>query len=107
MWPFGGDQNNNAALMSITHGAAFELLSVREADAARQPRRMHGRATLDFSLEGTREEMRALLAKLKGEEGERVRANAERLGDALDLGWKEGGEARGELERFLTTLCAL
>jgi hypothetical protein len=106
MWPFGGDQNNNAALMSITHGAAFELLSVRES-AARQPLRMHGRTTLDFSLKGTREEMRALLAKLKGEEGEHVRANAERLGDALDLGWKEGGEAREELERFLTTLCAL
>jgi hypothetical protein len=101
MWPFGGDQPGNAALLSITHEAAFELLSVREGDGAQQPLRAKGKAPVDFSVNGVRKETQDLLIKLKGPEGQRVRANAERLGDELDKSWKEGGEARRELQRFM------
>jgi hypothetical protein len=89
-------------MLSLTHGAAFELLSIREAVGARQPLRTEGRALIDFSVEGVRAETRALLSKLDGVEGQRVRGNAEGLGEALERGWKEGGEARGELERLMT-----
>jgi hypothetical protein len=96
-----GDQPGNAALLSLTHEAAFELLSVRSGDGARQPLRMEGKELVDFSVAGVRKEARELLKKLKGPEGVRVRANADRLGAELDKSWKEGGEAHGELERFL------
>jgi hypothetical protein len=101
MWPFHADQPTNAALLSITHGAAFELLSVREGGAARQPLRAKGKTPIDFSIEGVRKETRELLVKLKNSEGERVRANAVHLGEELEKSWKEGGEARGELQRFM------
>jgi hypothetical protein len=102
MWPFIGDQPSNAALLSITHEAAFELLSVRSGLGARQPLRMEGEEPVDFSIEGVRKETRELLVKLKGSEGVRVRSNAERLGVELDKSWKEGGEASGELQSFLS-----
>lgn len=101
MWPLIGDQPTNAALMSITHEAGFELLSIRDGPGARQPLRMEGKAPVDFSVDGVREETRELLVKLGGPEGMRVRANAVRLGEKLDKSWKEGGEARGELQKFM------
>jgi hypothetical protein len=101
MWPFSADQPANAALLSITHDAAFELLSVRAGDGARQPLRMRGKGTVDFSVDGMRKEVRALLDKLKGPEGTRVRANTLRLGEELDKSWHEGGQANEDAERFL------
>jgi hypothetical protein len=73
---------------------------------ARQPLRMEGKEIVDFSVEGVRRETRELLRKIKGEEGARVRANAERLGAEIDKSWKVGGEARGELDRFLQRFAA-
>jgi hypothetical protein len=102
MWPFSADQPSNAAILSILHEAAFELLSVREATGARQPLRLQGQPAVDFSVDGVRKEISELLQKLKGPEGEHVRANAEKLGSELDKSWKEGGEASEELNRFLS-----
>jgi hypothetical protein len=102
MWPFIGDQPGNTALLSITHEAAFELLSVRDGVGAQQPLRMVGKAPVDFSVEGVRDETRALFAKINGFDGKRVRANVERLGTELDNAWKDGGEAREELQRFMS-----
>jgi hypothetical protein len=102
MWPFGGDQVINSIMLSVEHEAAFELISVREAGAARQPLRLEGKDAVDFSVEGVRQETRALLKKIKGAEGARVRTNAERLGEALGAAWNEGGEARHDLERLLS-----
>jgi hypothetical protein len=101
MWPHLGDQPGNSALLSITHEAAFELLSVREGDGARQPLRMKGKHTVDFSVEGVRKETREVLLKIKGPEGERIRANAEKLGEALAESWQEGGEASRDLTMFM------
>jgi hypothetical protein len=104
MWPFALDQPRNAAITTITHEAAFELLSVREGSAARQPFRMKDKAPVDFSIDGVRNETRELLTKLRGKEGERVRANALVLGESLSRAWKPGGEAGEEAERFLRTI---
>jgi hypothetical protein len=101
MWPFIGDQPGNAALLSVTHEAAFELLSVREGVGAQQPLRMQAKGRVDFTVDGVRKEVREILVKIKGPEGERVRANAERLGAELDKSWNEYGEARRELQSFI------
>jgi hypothetical protein len=101
MWPFSADQPANSALLSVTHEAAFELLSVREGDGARQPLRMEGKHTVDFTVNGVRQETREMLAKIKGAEGERIRENAEKLSRALDGSWKEGGEANQGLVKFM------
>jgi hypothetical protein len=102
MWPFASDQPANAAILSVQHEAAFELLSVRESHGARQPLRLEGKTAVDFSVDGVRKETRELLQKIKGPEGERVRANADKLGSELEKSWKEGGEAREQLDKFLS-----
>jgi hypothetical protein len=101
MYPVAGDQPGNAALISVKHQAAFELLSVRTGLGAQMPYRCRGGPSPDFSVEGVRKEVRELLERLKGEEGGRVRANAERLGEAYAKGWDEGGEAKTNLEQLL------
>jgi hypothetical protein len=107
MWPLIGDQPGNAALLSITHEAGFELLSIRDGPGARQPFRMEGKAPVDFSVDGVRNETRELLVKIKGSEGARVRVNAARLGDELEKSWQDGGEAREELRRFMHMFMSL
>jgi hypothetical protein len=56
---------------------------------------------VDFTVDGVRRETRQLLARLKSEEGRRVRANAEKLGNALYGSWEKGGEANSQVEAFL------
>jgi hypothetical protein len=104
MWPFASDQPINAALLSLTHGAAFELLSVRSGAGARPPYRFnddHNSQSVAFTVDGVRKETHELLARLKSEEGVQVRANAEKLGDAMEGSWKKGGEADLQVEAFL------
>jgi hypothetical protein len=104
-WPFLGDQPSNAALMSLTHCAAFELLSVREGEGARPPLRVVQGGTsakpIDFTIDGVRTEVRELLALLNGVEGVRARENTEKLGAAMERSWKDGGEASLQLTAFL------
>jgi hypothetical protein len=101
MWPFGGDQPGNTALLSTTHGAAIELTTIRTGKGAQQPYRLAGQTPVDFSVGGVRREARELLVKLKGPEGLEIRKNTEALGEAMEKPWMEGGEAELELERFL------
>jgi hypothetical protein len=102
MWPFSADQPANTELLRGTHDAAFDLVSVRAGSrGAQQPLRLKGQPPVDFSIEGVRREVRDLLQKTKGPEGERVRANALRLSNELARSWREGGEASKEVERLL------
>jgi hypothetical protein len=85
----------------MTGEAAFEVLSVRESSGTRQPLRTEGKELVDFSDESVRKEMRAPLKRIRAPDGNRVRANVERLGRELGKAWKQGGKARGELHRFV------
>jgi hypothetical protein len=102
LWPLAGDQSINAAVLTLKHAAAFELLSVREGSAA-QPALRSERAGIevDFTVDGVREEARQLLVRIRGDEGARVRTNAEKLAEAMDAGWYQGGEASAQLEDLL------
>jgi hypothetical protein len=102
LWPFAGDQPHNAAILALKHKAAFELLSVREGPAAKTPLRAeHAGVEVDFTVEGVREETRQLLSQIRGDEGARVRANANKLGEAMDASWQERGDASTQLDAFL------
>jgi hypothetical protein len=106
MWPFASDQPANAAVLSVVHGAALELFSVRTGAGARQPLRREGADVVDFSEDGVRRETRELLVKLKNLEGMRVRENALRLGAELERAWEKGGEADVGLNDFLGRVLA-
>jgi hypothetical protein len=101
-YPIAGDQPGNALLMSVKHQAAFELLSVRTGLGQQLPYRCRDGPAPDFSADGVKKETRTLLERLKGEDGRRVRANFERLGEAYGKTWREGGEAKANLDRFMT-----
>jgi hypothetical protein len=101
IWPFGGDQPTNAALLSLKHRAAFELICVKTGPGARQPYHLTGQDPVDFSVDGVRREVRELLVKLRGEEGKEVRKNADALGAAMEKSWTEGGEAISQTNAFL------
>jgi hypothetical protein len=100
-YPIQGDQPGNAALMSVGHEAAFELLTVRSWIGEKIPYRCRNGPAPDFSVKGVKNEMRTLLERMKGEDGKKVRDNMERLGEAYRKTWKEGGESRANLEIFL------
>jgi uncharacterized protein (DUF2267 family) len=74
---------------------------VRTGVGAQLPYRCRDGPAPDFSVEGVKKEMRELLERLKGEEGQRIRANLESLSDAYGKTWDEGGEAKTNLEEFL------
>jgi hypothetical protein len=103
-WPVAGDQPSNAVLITLVHDAAFELLSVRSGFGERLPYRCRDSRipAPDFSVEGCRQETRALLARLRGDDGRRVRINFDRLGEAYRTHWQDGGEAKIALEGLLT-----
>jgi hypothetical protein len=89
-------------MLTQDRNAAFELLSVREGPAAQVPlRAQRAGIEVDFTVDGVRKEVRQLLAQMRGEEGARVRANAEKLGEAMAASWQQDGEARTQLEDML------
>jgi hypothetical protein len=103
MWPFAADQPQTSAMVTLKHGAAFELLAVREGDGAQPPLRvvLAGDEPVDFTAEGVRKEVRVLYERMRGEEGAQVRRNAEQLGATMKASWEDGGEASSQLEGFL------
>ncbi|KAL0572328.1 hypothetical protein V5O48_009632 [Marasmius crinis-equi] len=102
-WPMGADQPLNAAILSLEHKASFELVSVRTGKGTGQPHRLSGDShdEVQFTLDAVREELRQLLVKIRGEEGKAVAANVGKLSEQISQLWKEGGEARVEMEQFL------
>ncbi|KAF9260362.1 UDP-Glycosyltransferase/glycogen phosphorylase [Marasmius fiardii PR-910] len=101
LWPFGTDQPYNAAMITLSHQAGFELLSVRR-EGGGIPFRCNGKQNEKmFTDEAVREEIRGLLPQLKGHEGQGVRSGAERLGRAILDSWNEGQESSRNLEHFL------
>ncbi|THV01911.1 UDP-Glycosyltransferase/glycogen phosphorylase [Dendrothele bispora CBS 962.96] len=105
-WPFAADQPHNAALMSRTHRAGFELFNVRSGENGTKipyvfKHEMSNYSVPTFTLEASKAEIRDLITRLQGEEGSRVRENFERLADKYVRGWDKHGEARRNMEAFL------
>ncbi|KAF5386495.1 hypothetical protein D9757_005837 [Collybiopsis confluens] len=103
IWPINGDQPFNAANLSLNHKAAFELIEVRSGENGTKPllRFKNTGYTPSFTIEGVRKEFEGVLAKIKGEEGQLVRSNFERLADEMANNW-QGGESEKNFNAFLT-----
>jgi hypothetical protein len=101
LWPFIADQPGNTALLNISHEVVFELVSVRQGVLMHQPRHLEGKEAVDFSIDDVRMEAPMLRGELEGTEGNRVRANTERLGAEFDKLRYEGRSAHRELQRLV------
>ncbi|KAJ3855119.1 hypothetical protein EV368DRAFT_62701 [Lentinula lateritia] len=102
-WPMGADQPVNAAVLSLSHNAAFELIEVRSGENGTKPLlRFEGTDYQPtFTVEAVKAEVEGLLAKLKGDEGRIVRSNFENLGEQMWRSWDEGMQSRIELNELL------
>ncbi|KAF9068876.1 hypothetical protein BDP27DRAFT_1326417 [Rhodocollybia butyracea] len=101
-WPMGADQPINAAVLGITHKAAFELIEVRSGENGTKPllRFENTDYKPTFTVEAVKTEVEQLLVKIKGEEGRVVRANFEKLADEMARNWDDGKESRIDLNEF-------
>ncbi|KAG5635137.1 hypothetical protein H0H81_012325 [Sphagnurus paluster] len=98
-WPFDGDQPTAAVHVTENLKVAFELIEVRTGQGLR-PICRNGK-TPKGTREAVGEEIRRVLDSCKGEEGEQLRRNAERLRGELADAWKEGGTASVAISQFL------
>ncbi|KAF9525723.1 hypothetical protein CPB83DRAFT_771472 [Crepidotus variabilis] len=102
VWPLGADQPINAILVTLVHRVGFELMTVRTGEKGRmKPYTISEQCDWGkFTVEDSRNEVNMLLGKMKSEEGREVRRNVERIKREIAGLWADGGEARGELEKF-------
>ncbi|KIK62564.1 glycosyltransferase family 1 protein [Collybiopsis luxurians FD-317 M1] len=102
-WPMGADQPLNAAVLGLTHEAAFELVEVRSGEDGTKPllRFENTEYKPTFTVDAVRAEVERLLVKINGDAGQVVRSNFERLGKEMWKSWDEGGQNRRELNAFL------
>lgn len=97
-----GDQPINAAMLTCTHNAAFELIEVRSGKNGTKPllRFENTDYKPSFTVDAVRAEIEGLLVKIKGEEGRMVRYNFEKLCDDMSSSWEDGGECSVGLQEF-------
>jgi hypothetical protein len=89
----------------VTHCACRSSTSLRlnflRCDlllSERLPYRSQNGPAPEFCVKGVQRETRELLRRMKGEKGQRVRANSERLSDGYRKHREEGGGAQVNLE---------
>ena len=92
--------------MNLTHNldVAYELIEVRNGDGLK-PILRNGRTPVG-TVEAVRKEVAEVLENAFGLDGERKRANMQKLREAMAAGWKEGGSAITSLHALADALCA-
>jgi len=98
-WPLDADQPANAAHITLNLDIAFEMIEVRTGPGLK-PLHRGGRPT--GTIEAVTSEVRSVLQRARGPEGDRKRRNAESIRDKWRKEWEEGGDARMNLRKFLT-----
>ena len=104
-WPITFDEPANAAHMSLTLDVAFELIQVRSGTCGLKPLYRWGGVQPAGTVEAIIAEIEDVFERMRGEEGERKRRNAERLRDSFREGWEEGGVALRDFMRLLGDMC--
>lgn len=91
-WPFRAEQPTNT--LHVTHNLdiAYELFEVRTGPDASRPIFTLGRAPRG-TLDAVRTEACAVLGRAFGADGERKRANVQRMKADVLAAWAEGGSA--------------
>ncbi|OSC96931.1 glycosyltransferase family 1 protein [Trametes coccinea BRFM310] len=112
LWPITVDQGPNALHLSTNLRIAFELLEVRSGTGAGPVRRL-GDKRLSGTVESVRKEVREVLGRAFGEEGERMRARVGEVSGVLEAAWASGesagdkeGVARREVKAFIDDVSA-
>ncbi|KAF9461362.1 hypothetical protein BDZ94DRAFT_1299257 [Collybia nuda] len=102
-WPISADQPMNAAQLGITHKAAFELIEVRSGEQGIKPllRFQNTGYVPTFTVDAVRKEVEGAVMKLKGEEGQAVRANFNELCERMWRSWDVDAECGMDLDQFL------
>ncbi|KAI5116141.1 hypothetical protein M0805_006322 [Coniferiporia weirii] len=102
-WPYDFDQPYNAMLVSLVHDIGYELMQVRSGEKGLK--KAHRAASEDDNPKGEesawRAEMRDVLTRARGADGERKRGNAQKMKLRVVESWKEGGSAREAFHDFL------
>lgn len=104
-WPFAGDQPVNAAILSSTLDVAYELFEVRTGTNGLKPiHRLGPEASAPSgTVQGMQVEVHDMLGRMRGEDGARKRANAQKLSEEIARGWDTNGPCQMELDRLART----
>ncbi|CDO69639.1 Glycosyltransferase Family 1 protein [Trametes cinnabarina] len=103
-WPIAADQPTNALYLSEIRNVAYELLEVRNGTGLGMIHRTG--YTPSGTLDAVRDELRDVLARAFGMDGEMKRSRLQELRKTLAQAWSETGVARKETEEFLDDACA-
>lgn len=98
-WPQIGDQPVNTLHMTHNLDIAFELFEVRTGHGLRPVHRTG--ITHVGTVDAVRQEANDVLDKAFGGDGERKRANIQKLRESMSNAWSEQGPSRHALEHFL------
>ena len=99
MFPHLGDQPVAAAHVTENLHAGFELFQVRSGNGLK-PIYRNG-LTPAGSREAVGIEVRQTIDLCRGEKGQEIRDNAEKLKAKFAKSWEEDGAARQEIRKFL------
>ncbi|KAM5530918.1 hypothetical protein V8D89_015408 [Ganoderma adspersum] len=102
LWPFGGDQPQNAVHIADQLHIGYELLEVRSGDGLKPIYRTG--YTPKGTIEAIKDEVREVLQKAFGKDGAKKRAKLEVLRKAVVGEWEEGGTSMKEAVVFLDSL---
>ena len=102
LWPFGGDQPQNAVHIADQLQIGYELLEVRSGDGLKPIYRTG--YTPKGTIDAIKAEVREVLQKAFGEDGARKRQKLAEITTAVNSQWAEGGASRRDIIRFLDSL---
>ncbi|KAH8110155.1 UDP-Glycosyltransferase/glycogen phosphorylase [Phellopilus nigrolimitatus] len=102
-WPFDADQPSNAANLTITHGLGYELFEIRSGHGLRPVHRL-GDRTPEGTVDALEREIRDVLTKARGTDGQNKRANVKRFREELVKNWEQDGVCWNEIEKLLAVL---
>ncbi|KAH8110135.1 UDP-Glycosyltransferase/glycogen phosphorylase [Phellopilus nigrolimitatus] len=102
-WPFDADQPSNAANLTITHGLGYELFEIRSGHGLRPVHRLGGH-TPEGTVDAIEREIRDVLIKARGTDGQNKRANVKRFREALAKNWEQDGTCWNEIEKLFAAL---
>ncbi|CDO73252.1 hypothetical protein BN946_scf185008.g14 [Trametes cinnabarina] len=102
LWPIDADQPPNAVQLSEDLGIAYELIEVRNEAGLGTIYRTGEKPT--GSIEAVKAEVRDVLARASGPDGQEKRMRLDALRTKLQAAWAQGGVARADVETFLDSL---
>ena len=102
IWPFGSDQSLNAIIVSEKLQIGYELIEVRSGNGLK-PICRNGRVPAG-TVDAVKGEMREVLGKTFGEDGEKMRARLAGVRRAVLAEWEDDGASRCDIGAFLDNL---